>query len=157
MLSQDDIVDDEPRDERHGKGQQGVEQDEACSQGTFPPVPPEKRQVAAQVLADAGLVTAFGNRIIRGLPRKPVFQVFKPGFHLLQVTLQGKPDFRSGAGHTSPSRMTCNARFVPGWMMQEEVRGAAARVPVTAGPARPRRSDRAAGWSKRPYLRDAAR
>ena len=116
LFAQDDVVDDEAGDERHGKGHERIEQDESRSQGPLLPVPPEKRQVPAQVLADAGIGLPPGDPVLRRLPRKPAFQIFNPGFHALQVTLQGKSDFRSGAGRTSPSEMTCNARFVPGWM-----------------------------------------
>ena len=81
LFPQDDVVDDKAGDERHGKGHERIEQDESGAQGPLLPVPPEKRHVPAQVLADACIGLPPGDPVLRRLPRKPAFQIFNPGFH----------------------------------------------------------------------------
>ena len=81
IAAQDDVVDGKPREKRHGKGQQDIQQDESGAQGAFPPVPPEKRVMPAQGCADAGIGLAPGDPVRLRLPCQPAAEVINPRLH----------------------------------------------------------------------------
>jgi len=99
LFAQDDVVDDEARDERHGEGHRGVQQDDARAQGRLLPVPPEKRFVTAQVLADAGISLPPCDPVLRHLPVKSAPEMLNPALHWIVHSLMNT--FENGTGTAS--------------------------------------------------------
>jgi hypothetical protein len=85
ITAQNDVVDGKPREKRHGKGQQDVQQDEAGTQGAFLPVPPEKRVMPAQGWADAGIGLSAGDPVRLRLSREPAAEIINPGLHYCPI------------------------------------------------------------------------